>query len=80
MVEHASTATDDPGEDPTPRTFEDLAAEPERIESAAAVGPVRVDGPSGRSFVLVDADEFERLRLFEPKALRAADLTDEEVE
>ena len=80
MVEHTSTTVDDPGETPAPRTFEDLAAEPERAESAAAASPVRVDGPSGRAFVLVDAEEFERLRLLEPKALRAADLTDEEVE
>ncbi len=75
----AHEAVEDPGEDLVPRTFEDLAAGPERTESAAAANPVRADGPSGRSFVLIDADEFERLRLLEPKALRAADLTDDEV-
>ena len=75
----AHEAMKDLSGDSAPRTFEDLAAEPERTESAAAASPVRVDGPSGRAFVLVDADEFERLRLFEPKALRAADLTDDEI-
>ena len=79
--QQANTTTDDPGAQPAPHaTLDELVAEPERVASAADAAPVRIERPNGAPLVLVSAEEFERLRLLEPKALRAADLTDEEVE
>ena len=79
MVEHTPTTADEPGQPeaaPVPRTsFEELAAEPERVAGEAAVRPVRIDGPNGEALVLVDAAAFERLTDPGPRARYAHEWT-----
>ena len=81
MVEHVSTTADEPGEDPAPRaTWDELAAEPERVASEAATRPVRIDGPNGEALVLVDAAAFDQLRAGRSRAVLASDLPVEKTE
>ena len=81
MVETAHETADDPGENPAPRaTFDELAAEPERVASEAVSRPVRIDGPNGEALVLVDAAAFDRLNGHGPRARYAHEWTERERE
>ena len=82
MAETARETVDDPSEGPAaPRTtFDELAAEPERVASEAASRPVRIDGPNGEALVLVDAAAFDRLRgARRVETLHVTELTDHEL-
>ena len=76
MAETAEDLGEEPG---AHATLEELAADPERVADAAAARPVRIDRPGGAALVLVTAEEFDRLRLLEPKAMHVSALTDEEM-
>ena len=57
MAETAETTADDPGADPVSRaTLDELAAEPERVASAADAAPVRIERPDGAPLVLVSVE------------------------
>lgn len=66
--------------DPTAHaTLDELAAEPERVASAADAAPVRIERPGGAPLVLLTAAEFKRLNERLPRAVFAEELTAEEV-
>ena len=81
MVETVREATDDPNPKHASRvSFEGLAADPERVASAAAAGPVRIDRPDGEALVLLSAAQFDRLRGPGPRARHAGEWSDRELE
>ena len=84
MVEHTSTAADEPtlpDAEPAPRaSFEELVAEPERVVRKAAAHPVRIDGPNGGTLVLIDTAAFNRPSRPRPRARHASEWTARERE
>ena len=82
MVKQTNTVPSESDQpDPAPHvTFEELVAEPERVAGEAATHPVRIDGPDGAALVLLDAETFERLQRYAPKALYASEMTEREIE
>ena len=81
MVETVHGEADDPSAARTSRvTFEELAAEPERIATAATAGPVRIDRPDGEPLVLLSAAQFDRLNGHGPRARHASEWSDRELE
>lgn len=84
MVEHTSTAADEPhpsGADPESHTsFEQLAAEPERVASEAATRPVRIERSDGSALVLLNAETFAQLQLHVPKAMYASEMSEADIE